>query len=194
MQKLIGFNIKRNKKLLVADIIKFFEVRGYELTDANAIGMVFRRGTVLGNFFYLNPIKWNTKVNIEIIKKERMDYDIFATYNFSTLDPFLLREENEYFNAETNAFSKAIQEFDVNVDQVEELALQSSNSNYQYMLKSLPAGVLISILLLFLINTLMKDSLPIWIASIICATTILLTYFLWIKLKNNKSNYPDTKQ
>jgi len=183
MQKLIGFNIKRNKKLLVADIIKFFEVRGYELTDVNALGLVFRRGTVLGNFIYLNPIKWNTKVNIEIIKKERMDYDIYATYHFSTIDPFLLKEENEYFNAETNAFSKAIQEFDVDVDQVEQLALQSSNSNYQYMLISLPIGILISITLLFLINTTIEGSLPIWIASIICVATTLLTYLSWIKFK-----------
>ena len=183
MQKLIGFNIKRNKKLLVSDIIKFFEVRGYVLTDADAKGMVFRRGKILGNFFSLNPIRWRTKVDIEIIKKERMDYDIYAYYHFSTFGHFISQEEDDFFTEEVSAFSKAIQDFDVDVDQVEQLAIETSKSNYSYMLKALPIGVFVALLLIFLANVLMEGRLPILVASCITVASILLTYYLLTRIK-----------
>ncbi|WP_372751706.1 hypothetical protein [Labilibaculum sp.] len=183
MKKLIGFNIKRNKKLLVSDIIKFYEVRGYTLIDANAQGMIFHRGALSGNLFSLNPIKWKTIVEIEIVKKERMNYNIYANYHFSTFLFFISQEENDFFNKETAAFSKAIEKFEVNVDQLENLAEKTSKSNLKYIISSFSIGVLASILIIFSINLLLENQLPIVLASVITGGVILLSYYLLVKLK-----------
>lgn len=184
MKKLLGFNIKRNKKLLVSDIIKFYEVRGYTLISANARGMIFHRGNLSGNLFSLNPIKWKTKVEIEIVMKERLDYNIYAHYCFSTFFFFISQEENDFFNKEIDAFSKAIKQFEVNVEQLEDLAVKTSKSNFKYIINSFLIGILASLLLIFSINLLMEDQLPILLASTIVGVSILLSYYLLVRLKS----------
>lgn len=184
MQKLIGFNIKRNKKILVSDIIKFYEVRGYTLYDADAKGMTFKRGSLWGNLFSLNPIKWKTKVDIEILKKERMDYDVYSYYHFSTFGQFTTTEEDLFFNEEVNAFSKAIQEFNVNVDELERLADKTSKSNISYMFKAFPIGIAIALIIIFFANLYFKDEISIIIATAITATCILGTYYIVVRGQN----------
>ena len=183
MQKLIGFNIKRNKKLLVSDIIKFFEVRGYELTDAHAKGMEFKRGNLAGNLLSYNPIKWQTKVDIEIIKRERLDYDIFANYTFTTFGLIITQEEKNYFENEAHAFSKAIEKYQVNVDEIEQLAVITNRANFNYMIKSLVWGILSATIIIFGINLAIDGQLPYLIASTITILSILATYFTLIRIR-----------
>jgi hypothetical protein len=184
MKKLLGFNIKRNKKLLVSDIIKFYEVRGYTLIDANVHRMIFRRGNLSGNLFSLNPIRWKTLVEIEIVKKERLDYNIYASYSFSTFLFFISQEENDFFSKEIAAFSKAIEQFEVNVEQLENLAVKTSKSNFKYIIHSFSIGVLASLLIIFSINLLLEDQLPILLASGIAGISILFSYYVLVKLKS----------
>ncbi|MFA9370393.1 MAG: hypothetical protein ACERIH_01650 [Labilibaculum antarcticum] len=181
MKKLIGFNIKRNKKLLVSDIIKFYEVRGYTLMDANAQGMTFYRGSIAGNLLSLNPIKWKTFVKIEIVKKERLDYNVYANYQFCSFLFFISQEENNFFNEEINAFSKAIEQFEVNVEQLENLAIETSKSNFKYILKSFPIGIVIALIIIFSTNLLLEGQLPNVIASCITGISILTTYYFLVK-------------
>lgn len=183
MQKLIGFNIKRNKKLLVSDIIKFFEVRGYELTDANVRGMIFKRGSIWGNMTSLDPTKWRTKVDIEIIKKERLDYNIYANYHFTTSGFFRSVTEEKYYNEELTAFSKAIEKFEVDADTIDTLVEKTNKSNFKLIIKSLLLGIPSAVLLIFLTNSLLNNRLPISIASAITALSILAFYLLFIRLK-----------
>ncbi|MDE5418869.1 hypothetical protein L3049_12735 [Labilibaculum sp. DW002] len=185
MKKLIGFNIKRNKKLVVSDIIKFYEVRGYTLTDANSRGMTFLRGDLVGNLFSLNPIKWKTVVNIEIIKKSRLDYNIYANYNFSSFLFFISQEENHFFNEEIAAFAKAIEEFEVDVEKLENLASKTSKSNFNYILKSFPIGITTALLLIFSINLVIDGSIPNLLASIITGASILISYYFLVKNNSN---------
>lgn len=184
MKKLIGFNIKRNKKLLVSDIIKFYEVRGYSLTDANARSMTFCRGSIMGNLLSLNPIKWKTIVEIEIVKKERLDYNVYANYQFSSFLFFISQEENIFFNEEINAFSKAIEQFEVNIEHLENLASETSKSNFKYILKSFPIGIIIALTIIFLTNILLQGQLPNIIASFITGISILITYYFLVKIEN----------
>ncbi|PKQ60697.1 hypothetical protein BZG02_18415 [Labilibaculum filiforme] len=181
MKKLIGFNIKRNKKLLVSDIIKFYEVRGYTLMEANAQGMTFHRGSNTGYLLSLNPIKWKTRVEIEIIKKERLDYNVYACYHFSSFLFFISQEENDFFNEEIAAFSKAIEQFEVDVEQLENLAKETSKSNFNYILKSFPIGIILALLIIFTANLLMEGQLPNIIASCITGFSILICYYLLVK-------------
>jgi len=184
MHKLIGFNIKRNKKLLVSDIIKFFEVRGYELTDAHAGGMTFKRGSYLGNMTSLTPENWNTKVDLEIIKKERLDYNIYANYHFSTSGFFRSKIEDKYYDEEINAFSKAIENFEVDSEYIEGLAVKTNKSYFNHMLKSLIFGIPTAFILVFAINLLMNESLPIVAAFCISIFSILSYYFLFSKFSS----------
>ncbi len=184
MKKLIGFNIKRNKKLLVSDIIKFYEVRGYTLVDANAQGMTFCRGSIVGNLLSLNPIKWKTIVEIEIVKKERLDYNVYANYQFSAFLFFISQEENIFFNEEIAAFSKAIEQFEVNVEQLENLASDTSKSNFNYILKSFPIGIITALIIIFSTNLLMEGQLPNIVASCITGASILMTYYLLVKINS----------
>lgn len=181
MKKLVGFNLKRNKKLLVSDIIKFYEVRGYSLIDANASGMVFHRGSIGGNLLSLNPIKWKTVVEIEIVKKARLDYNIYASYQFSSFLFFVSQEENNFFNEEIEAFSKAIEDFEVNVDQLEILASQTSKSNFKYILTSFPLGIIAALIIIFSTNLLLEGRLPIIAASLITGASIIITYYILVK-------------
>ena len=185
MKKLIGFNIKRNKKLVVSDIIKFYEVRGYTLTDANSRGMTFLRGDLVGNLFSLNPIKWKTIVTIEIIKKSRLDYNIYANYNFSSFLFFISQEENHFFNEEIAAFSKAIEEFEVDVEKLENLASKTSKSNFNYILKSFPIGIITALLIIFCLNLIIDGSIPKLLASIITGISILISYYFLVKNNSN---------
>ncbi|PCH70117.1 MAG: hypothetical protein COC06_05895 [Bacteroidales bacterium] len=184
MKKLIGFNIKRNKKLLVSDIIKFYEVRGYTLVNANAKGMSFLRGSIGGNLLSLNPIKWKTIVEIEIVKKERLDYNIYANYRFSSFLFFISQEENNFFNEEIAAFSKAIEQFKVNIEHLENLAVETSKSNFKYIVKSFPIGITAALILIFSINLLMEEQLPNIIASCITGISILISYYLLVKINS----------
>ncbi|WP_282125595.1 hypothetical protein [Marinifilum flexuosum] len=183
MQKLIGFNIKRNKKLLVSDIIKFYEVRGYELIDADAHGMTFTRGNLWGNMTSLNPTKWKTKVNIEIIKKERMDYNIYATYKFTTSGFFRTKIEDNYYNEELNAFSKAIENFDIDSDLIETIIDKTNKSNFHLLANSLLLGIPTALLIILTINSLINNTLPIIIASAITAIAIIGFYAIFVKLR-----------
>lgn len=184
MKKLIGFNIKRNKKLLVSDIIKFYEVRGYSIVDANASGMSFTRGSISGNLLSLNPIKWKTLVEIKIVKKERLNYNVYANYRFSSFLFFISQEEINFFNEEIAAFSKAIEQFEVNVEHLENLAIETSKSNFKYIIKSFPIGIIIALILIFSINLLMEGQLPNIIASCIAGFSILISYYLLVKINN----------
>ncbi|MCT4602964.1 MAG: hypothetical protein N4A59_08710 [Marinifilum sp.] len=183
MQKLIGFNIKRNKKLLVSDIIKFYEVRGYELIDADARGMIFKRGNLWGNMTSLNPTTWRTKVDIEIIKKERLDYNIYANYKFTTSGFFRSRVEDRYYDEELNAFSKAIENFETDPESTELLVDKTNKSNFHLITKSLLFGIPSSILIILLSNSLLNNRLPISIASFITVFSILAFYFLFIRIR-----------
>ncbi|MDM8159384.1 hypothetical protein QUH73_06125 [Labilibaculum sp. K2S] len=184
MKKLIGFNIKRNKKLLVSDIIKFYEVRGYTLTDANAKGMTFHRGSIAGNLLSLNPIKWKTIVEIEIVKKERLDYNVYANYRFISFLFFISQEENDFFNEEINAFSKAIEQFEVDVEQLENLANKTSKSNFKYIVTSFPIGITTALIVIFTTNLLLEGQLPNIAASCITGISILISYYLLVKINS----------
>ncbi|NOU61202.1 hypothetical protein [Marinifilum caeruleilacunae] len=183
MQKLIGFNIKRNKKLLVSDIIKFYEVRGYELTDADARGMVFKRGSIWGNMTSLDPTKWRTKVDIEIIKKERLDYNIYASYKFTTSGFYRSQTEENYYTEELNAFSKAIESFEIDPESTELLVEKTNKSTLHLITKSLLFGIPVAILLILITNSLLTNRLPISIASLITAISILAFYVIFIGLR-----------
>ncbi|WP_321296037.1 hypothetical protein [Marinifilum fragile] len=183
MQKLIGFNIKRNKKLLVSDIIKFYEVRGYELIDADVRGMTFKRGSIWGNMTSLNPTKWRTTVNIEIIKKERLDYNIYANYKFTTSGFFRTRVEDHYYNEELNAFSKAIENFQLDTEFIETILDKTNKSNFQLLTNSLLLGVPTAILIILAINSFTNSTLPTLIASAITAIAIVVVYVIFVQLR-----------
>nr|WP_320120594.1 hypothetical protein [uncultured Marinifilum sp.] len=184
MRKLIGFNIKRNKKLLVSDIIKFFEIRGYELIRSNSEGMLFKRGSIWGNMTSLTPAKWKTIVDIEILKKERMNYNIYANYKFSTSGLFRSKEENSYYNEEINAFSKAIENFEVDSKLIDQLALKINKSSRNYMFKSLIMGIITTLLLIFISNLLLKENLPILFTFVLTVIIIFAYYFILTSLRS----------
>ena len=183
MQKLIGFNIKRNKKLLVSDIIKFYEVRGYELIDADAQGMTFKRGSIWGNMTSLNPTKWRTKVNIEIVKKERLDYNIYATYKFTTSGFFRTNIEDNYYNEELSAFSKAIESFELDTDFIETLVDKTNKSNFRLITNSLLLGIPTALLIILAINSLINNTLPMLVASAITAIAIIVFYVIFVRAR-----------
>ncbi|MGQ1910426.1 hypothetical protein ACT3CE_11640 [Marinifilum sp. RC60d5] len=184
MRKLIGFNIKRNKKLLVSDIVKFYEVRGYELIRSNAKGMLFKRGSIWGNMTSLTPVKWRTKVEVEILKKERMNYNIYANYEFSTSGLFRSKEEENYYSEEINAFSKAIENFEVDSKLIDQLALKIYKSSRNYMLKALILGIITALVLVFISNLFLKENLPILFAFGITVISIFAYYYAFTSLGN----------
>lgn len=181
MKHITGFNIKRHKKIMVSDIIKFYEVRGYTLTHADSRGMKFKRGSLWGSLTSLNPVNWKTAVSVEVIKRDRMDYDLFARYRFSTLGQFISNEEKDYFSLEVDAFEKAISQFDVDVDKSEQLAQTVSRSNLQYLFKSIPVGVLISLATIFVINIFISGTLSFTLSTILTAIIITSCYFLIVR-------------
>lgn len=185
MNKLIGFNIKRNKKLLVSDIIKFYQVRGYELIDADARGMFFKRGNIWGNMTSLKPNKWKTTVDVEIVKKERLDYNIYANYKFTTSGFLRSKIEDSYYDEELNAFANAIENFEVDGNAIELLAHETNKSNFWLILKSLLLGILCATIAIFLINSFLIDRLPIGIAAIFPIVFIFAFYFLLIRIREN---------
>lgn len=186
MQKIIGFNIKRNKKLLVSDIIKFFEVRGYELTTTNTQSMIFERGSFWQNFSSMNPSKWQTKVNIDIIQKERMNYDIYANYEFNTTGLILSKQEKKYFLLESEALANALEKFEVNIDEVEKLAQENNRNNWQQSVISVITGSIISIICMYGMQALFQIKLHPLINSGITILLILSIYFILIALRNQK--------
>jgi hypothetical protein len=145
--------------------------------------MIFKRGNIAGNLLSYNPIKWRTKVDIEIVKKERLDYDIFANYTFTTFGLIISREEKKYFENEAQAFSKAIEKYQVNVDEMERLAVITDRANYNYMIKSLVWGIIGSVFIIFGINLAIDGQLPYLIASAITVLSILGAYFTLIRIK-----------
>lgn len=160
MEKLSSCNIKRNKKLLVSDMIKFFETRGYTLTDANTYGMTLQRGTRWGNLISLNPLKWKTLVKLDVIKIEKMDYDLFAQYKFSTWGQFLSPKSKLFFTKEAEAFTEAMTEFKVDVDKIEKLGIEAKTENTKNLLSSFFMGLLISILLILALKIYLPFDLP----------------------------------
>ncbi|MFA8436960.1 MAG: hypothetical protein ACEPOZ_20835 [Marinifilaceae bacterium] len=183
MQLYIGFNVKRNKKTMVSDIIKFFEVRGYTLVDANSQGMIFKRGSILGSLTSLSPLMWKTRVRIEILSKERMDYDLFAKYNFSTLGQAVTQEEKEYFREEVDAFEKAISLFQVDEEKALQMAQNVKRTNCQYLIWSFPLGMLLALLIIFPVNVSLTGSLPFLASSGIVIASIISAYFILPKVK-----------
>ena len=113
-----------------------------------------------------------------------MDYDVYSYYHFSTFGQFTTTEEDLFFNEEVSAFSKAIQEFNVNVDELERLADKTSKSNISYMFKAFPIGIAIALIIIFFANLYFKDEISIIIATAITATCILGTYYIVVRGQN----------
>jgi len=178
MEKLSSCNIKRNKKLLVSDIIKFFETRGYTLTDANAYGMTLRRGSRWGNLSSLNPLKWRTVVKLDVVKVEKMDYDLFAQYKFSTWGQFLSPKSKLYFTKEAEAFTEAMIEFKVDVDEIEKIGLEAKKENTKNLFSAFFMGLIIAILLIFALKIYLPFDLPLLVNSGLTLFSIAFCNFM----------------
>lgn len=178
MEKLSSCNIKRNKKLLVSDIIKFFETRGYTLIDANTYGMTLRRGSRWGDFISLSPLKWRTVVKLDVIKIENMDYDLFAQYKFSTWGQFLSPKSKLFFAKEAEAFTKAMIEFKVDVDEIERLGTEAKKENTKNLFSSFFMGLLIAILIILALKIYLPTDLPLLANSAITLFSIALCNFI----------------
>jgi len=178
MEILSSCNIKRNKKLLVSDIIKFFETRGYTLTQANAYGMTLQRGTLWGNLISQNPLKWRTLVKLDVIKIEKMDYDLFAQYKFSTWGQFLSPKSKLFFTKEAEAFTEAMIDFKVDVDEIERLGTEVKTENTRNLLLSFIMGLLIAILLMLALKIYLPFDLPLLVNSGLTLFSIVLCNFI----------------
>lgn len=178
MEKLSNCNIKRNKKLLVSDIIKYYETRGYTLIDANAYGMTLKKGSRWGSLSSPNPLNWRTIVRLDVVKVERMDYDLFARYQFSSLGQFLSSKTKLYFQKETEAFNEAMLNFKVNIDEIEQIGKEASIENTKNMFSALFMGILIAILLIFALKIYLPHDLSIVTNSVLTLLSITFCNYI----------------
>ncbi|RXQ97386.1 hypothetical protein EO244_00415 [Ancylomarina salipaludis] len=178
MEKLSTCNIKRNKKLLVSDIIKYYETRGYTLIDANAYGMTLKKGSWWGNFTSLNPLKWRTIVRLDVIKVEKMDYDLLAKYKFSSAGQFSSPKTKLYFTKEAEAFNEAMLNFKVDIDEIEQIGNEALTENKKNLIASFFMGTLIAILLIFAFKIYLPADLPQWANSGITLLSIIFCNYV----------------
>jgi len=178
MEKLSTCNIKRNKKLLVSDIIKFYETRGYTLIDANAYGMTLKKGSWWGNLTSLNPLKWRTLVRLDVVKVEKMDYDLLAKYKFSSAGQFSSSKTKLFFTKEAEAFNEAMLNFKVDIDEIEQIGNEARLENRKKLLASFFMGILIAILLIFALKIYLPAILPIWVNSGITLLSIIFCNYI----------------
>ena len=186
MEKLSNCNIKRNKKLLISDIIKYYETRGYTLVNTNTYGMTLKKGSRWGSLTSPNPSNWRTIVKLDVVKIENMDYDLFARYSFSSLGQFLSSKTRLYFLKETEAFNEAMLNFKVNIDEIEQIGKEASTENIKNMFLALLMGVLIAILLIFASKLLSYD-LSIVTNSVLTLLSIILCYYI-LNQRNKTEN------
>ncbi len=178
MEKISDCNIKRNKKLLVSDIIKYYETRGYTLIDANAYGMTLKKGSRWGTLTSPNPLNWRTIVRLDVIKVERMDYDLIARYKFSSLGQFLSSKTKLYFIKEAEAFNEAMLNFKVDIDGIEQIGNEASSENTKNMFMALIMGVIIAILLIFAFKIYLPHDLSIVTNSGLTLLSIILCNYI----------------
>ena len=183
MEKISNCNIKRNKKLLVSDIIKYYETRGYTLIDANAYGMTLKKGSRWGSLSSPNPLNWKTIVRLDIVKVERMDYNLFARYQFSSLGQFLSSKTKLYFQKESEAFNEAMLNFNVNVDKIEQIGNEASAENTKNMLSALIIGVLFAIFLIIVLKIYLPHELSIVTNSGLTLLSIISCYYILNQVK-----------
>lgn len=186
MEKLSNCNIKRNKKLLVSDIIKYYETRGYTLIDANAYGMTLKKGSRWGSFSSPNPINWRTIVRLDVVKVERMDYNLVARYQFSSLGQFLASKTKLYFQKETEAFNEAMHNFKVDIDEIEQIGKEASTENTRNMFSALLMGILIAILLIFAFKIYLSHDLSIVTNSILTLLSIIFCNYILNQSNKNE--------
>ncbi len=178
MEKLSNCNIKRNKKLLVSDIIKFYETRGYTLIDANAYGMTLKKGSWWGNITSTNPLNWRTIVQLDVIKVEKMNYDLFARYQFSSLGQFLSAKTKQFFTQEAEAFNEAMINFKVDVDEIEQIGKEASAENIKNMFLAFIMGLLIAILIIFALKIYLPYDLSAFKNSAITLLSIVFCNYI----------------
>lgn len=183
MKKTSNCNIRRNKKLLVSDIIKYYETRGYTLTDANAHGLTLEKGSRRETLTSLNPLKWRTIVKLDVGKIERMHYNLNANYAFSSWGPFNSKKTKRYFAEETEAFNEAMVKFKVDIDKIEELGKEACEENKKNLYTSLYMGFIIAILLIFALNIYLPFNIPSYINSGITLLCFALCNYLIVRTK-----------
>jgi len=187
MKKISNCNIKRNKKLLVSDIIKYYETRGYTLVDANAFGMTLQKGSSWGNLSSLNPLKWRTVVRLDVNKVEKMNYDLNAKSKFSSWGLFNSKKTNLYFSEEAKAFTEAMLSFKVDIDKIERIGEEACAENTKILYSSLIMGFLIAILLIFALKIYLPFELPIFANSGITLLSIILCNYILKRPKKIKN-------
>ena len=190
MNKFSNCNIKRNKKLLVSDIIKFYETRGYTLIDANAYGMKLKKGSWWGNLTSTNPLKWRTIVRLDVIKVEKMDYDLFAQYKFSSMGQFLSAKTKLFFSKEAEAFNEAMLNFKVDIEEIEQIGKEASLENSKNMFFAFLMGILIAFLLIFALKIYLPHDLPIVANSGITLLSIIFCNYI-LNRPDNTNNKQD---
>jgi hypothetical protein len=69
INKNIQFGIE-DKTLKEDKIIEYFKESGFKLVSIQNENLTFSRGSILTNLFTFNPLKWKSKIGVEIIDKE----------------------------------------------------------------------------------------------------------------------------
>ena len=95
--------------------------------------MTLKKGSRWGSLTSPNPINWRTIVRLDVVKIERMDYDLVARYNFNSLGQFLSSKTKLYFLKEAEAFNEAMLNFKVDIDGIEQIGNEASSENTKNM-------------------------------------------------------------
>jgi len=149
--------------------------------------MTLKKGSWWGSFTSPNPINWRTVVRLDVIKIEKMDYDLFAQYKFSSAGQFLSAKTKLFFTKEAEAFTEAMLNFKVDIDEIEQIGKEASVENSKHMFSALLMGILIAFLLIFALKIYLPHDLPIVANSGITLLSIIFCNYIL-----NRPNKPTT--
>jgi hypothetical protein len=92
INKNIQFRIE-DKTLIEDKIIEYFKESGFKLVSIQNGKLTFSRGSILTNLFTFNPLKWKSKIGVEIIDKE-----VKVNANINTIGQTVIDAEDNLWN------------------------------------------------------------------------------------------------
>ena len=107
-----------------------------------------------------------------------MYYDIFAQYKFSSIGQFVSTKTKLFFSKEAEAFTEAMLNFKVDIDEIEQIGKEASVENSKNMLSAVLMGILIAFLLIFALKIYFPHNLPIVANSGITLLSIIFCNYI----------------
>jgi hypothetical protein len=125
--------------------VKYFQTAGFTLVEDKKDQIIFKRGSYLSNFWTFNPLKWKSKICIEL-----QDQTFTATFLIDATGQIITNKEEQLWDTFIENYQRFLTDKNFNIYASNKTAMKTTKSDsFKYvgwaalggLILGLPAGL-----------------------------------------------------